>query len=616
MRRFSSIKGKVALGLFASLALGSFGMGCVDESPQPSEVSERERMFPTERPSDDPDYDPQSVTVGDLQSCLAGPGQASNITGVSMFGDFGQSGTSTAMPCQPGVAGQCTFAPGDCYFVVSGGPAATWNTSSSVDMSPGCVPDPVFGTLCDVGGATVSVFVPTGTNKITFDYRFFEWDYVPFEDPFAVTLYNPANQPVASTGSQNSCEFSNKTGSALAIGNLRTVEFNVSAYQGQTVKLEFRASDRYDNVLDAGALVNNLQVVSGAMSCAQPVCGGCASAAACAAVDADGDGVNACTDCNDNNAGIKPGNSEICNGQDDNCTGVADEGGVCCVDNDSDGYTGCNGDCNDNNAAIKPGATEVCDGADNDCNGLIDFIGTTPVCAPPDDDNDGWNQNDDCNDNDATVYPGAAELCDFKDNDCDGNADEGTCQVGCVTIEHGVNGGVSEDAALLGDYPNSPDGLFFGAWTGVSSAGNENVSLFRFDLSGVEAAAGTQNINVTSATFKLAVAWNASYNQVSVHGCNLAWSEATVTYNNYPKTNCDTNPVTSFNAGGPGFRNIDVTTLAQQWLTGERDNHGMMIQEAPVNTHYYYTKNPGSSLQPKLEVCYFLSNGDAPPPGN
>jgi hypothetical protein len=307
-------------------------------------------------------------------------------------------------------------------------------------MAPGCEADPVFGTLCDKGGATVSVFVPPGTSKITFDYRFFEWDYVPYEDPFAVTLFNPSNQPVASTGSQNSCEFSNKGGSDLAIGNKRTVEFNVSAYQGQTVKLEFRASDRYDNVLDAGALINNLQVVSGAMSCNGPVCGGCASAAACAAVDADGDGVNSCTDCNDNNPQVKPGASEVCNGQDDNCTGVADEGGVCCVDNDSDGYTGCNGDCNDANAAIKPGAAEVCDGADNDCNGLIDFIGTTPVCAPPDDDGDGVNQNDDCDDSDATVYPGAAEVCDFQDNDCDGVVDEGTCLPTCVTLRDGQNG--------------------------------------------------------------------------------------------------------------------------------------------------------------------------------
>ncbi|MEZ4302371.1 MAG: MopE-related protein [Polyangiaceae bacterium] len=607
MRRISGVMGKLGMIAVGGLALSGVAVGCAEEPGSPESLSERERLYAPVDPSADPDFHASAVDLNGVKSCLAGPGQAANITGVTTFGAAIQSGTSTAMPCQPGIAGQCTFDPGDCYLVVSGGDAANWSTSSSVSANGQCQPDPVFETLCDVGGATVDVFVPVGATKLTFDYRFFEWDYVPFEDPFSATLYNPQGQPVASTGSQNSCEFVNKTGSALAIGNVRTVAFNVSAFQGQTVKLQLRASDRYDTILDAGGLVNNLQVVAGSMPCNDAVCGGCANAANCAAVDADGDGVNSCTDCNDQNPQIKPGAPEVCNGLDDNCSGVADENEVCCVDNDSDGYTGCNGDCDDSNPAIKPGAAEVCDGVDNDCNGLIDFIGTQPVCAPPDDDGDGVNQNDDCDDNDATVYPGAPELCDFKDNDCDGVVDDGTCAIGCVTIEDGVNGGVSDDAALLGDYPTSPDGPYFGAWTGISSSGNENVSVFRFDLGPIVAQAGGQDINVTSATFKLNVAWNPNYNQVSVHGCNVGWDEATVTYANYSKSNCDTNPVSSFNAGGVGLRTADVTALADAWLTGVRPNHGIMIQEAPINTHYFYTNNPGSTLQPKLEVCYFLS---------
>ncbi len=603
MRHFSTIAGRIALVSLAGLAVASAAVGCNGSEPIDQEGEDR---YPTESVLDLPDYHPQAVTVAELQSCLAGPGQAANITGVTMFGDAGQSATSTAMPCQPGIAGQCSFAPGDCFFVVSGGPAAQWSTTSSVDMAPGCEADPVFGTLCDKGGATVSVFVPPGTSKITFDYRFFEWDYVPYEDPFAVTLFNPSNQPVASTGSQNSCEFSNKGGSDLAIGNKRTVEFNVSAYQGQTVKLEFRASDRYDNVLDAGALINNLQVVSGAMSCNGPVCGGCASAAACAAVDADGDGVNSCTDCNDNNPQVKPGASEVCNGQDDNCTGVADEGGVCCVDNDSDGYTGCNGDCDDGNAAIKPGAAEVCDGADNDCNGLIDFIGTTPVCAPPDDDGDGVNQNDDCDDSDATVYPGAAEVCDFQDNDCDGTVDEGTCLPTCVTLRDGQDGVSAQDAMLSGDYPNSALGPYFGMWTGVSSGGNINYSIMKWDLSSLPQG---ENVHVTSATVDVWVGWNASYNTVGVHRANASWNEATVTYNNY-LGNWDVNPVASFNAGGQGHRTANVTDLADQWVRGEAANNGVVLAEAPVNRHYFYTNDEGVAATdkwPALNICYYVS---------
>ncbi len=74
-------------------------------------------------------------------------------------------------------------------------------------------------------------------------------------------------------------------------------------------------------------------------------------------------------DCDDSDASIHPGATELCNGIDDNCDGIipADE-----QDNDGDGYRVCDGDCDDSDPAVNPGAAEVCNGIDDNCDGQID----------------------------------------------------------------------------------------------------------------------------------------------------------------------------------------------------------------------------------------------------
>ncbi len=186
------------------------------------------------------------------------------------------------------------------------------------------------------------------------------------------------------------------------------------------------------------------------------------------AFDVDGDGFNDAsqggTDCDDDNAEVNPDGFELCNGIDDNCDGVVDEGLMAegYVDADGDGvgdgelvefcagdegYAEVDGDCDDSDANVNPNAFDDCGGIDEDCNGITDDFGEEHFL---DSDGDGYgldgsqtdffcsgdapagwsDSNDDCDDSEATTNPGAFELCgDGVDNDCDGEIDTDAADV-------------------------------------------------------------------------------------------------------------------------------------------------------------------------------------------
>ena len=168
-------------------------------------------------------------------------------------------------------------------------------------------------------------------------------------------------------------------------------------------------------------------------------------------VDADRDGYTVRDgDCNDADPDVRPLAPERCNALDDNCNALIDEG---LGDEDSDGIANCldvedcDGIDNDGNGLVDDGLpdadvdgvadcqdVEVCDGLDNDGDGVAD--------NGMDTDGDGFlpcGIEVDCDDADAAVHPGVAELADRLDNDCDGAVDENLWSTGALVITEIMN---------------------------------------------------------------------------------------------------------------------------------------------------------------------------------
>ncbi|MCB9760039.1 MAG: hypothetical protein H6739_09420 [Alphaproteobacteria bacterium] len=170
------------------------------------------------------------------------------------------------------------------------------------------------------------------------------------------------------------------------------------------------------------------------------------------------------TDCDDASASVYPGADEYCNGVDDDCDSDTDEddavdASTWYYDGDADGYgdasvsdVDCDQptdyvsdstDCDDADADSYPLAPETpYDGVDQDCDGF-------DLC---DVDEDGFDhpdcEGDDCDDENDTVYPGAPEIPDGLDNDCNGIAEDDD------TDGDGLPDEYEND---IGTDPNNPD---------------------------------------------------------------------------------------------------------------------------------------------------------------
>jgi hypothetical protein len=171
-------------------------------------------------------------------------------------------------------------------------------------------------------------------------------------------------------------------------------------------------------------------------------------------------------DCDDNDPAVFPHQTEACNGVDDNCNDLVDEG---YGDQDDDGLADCmdteecDGIDNDGDGDIDEDFgdgdgdgvadcvdSEDCDGVDNDGDGLID--------EGYDADSDGYTQCGDettiadCDDADIDINPGATEDTENElDDDCDGLIDEDGWTMGDLVITE-IMANPSAVSDLLGEW--------------------------------------------------------------------------------------------------------------------------------------------------------------------
>ena len=209
--------------------------------------------------------------------------------------------------------------------------------------------------------------------------------------------------------------------------------------------------------------------------------------------DLDGDGHIGMScggnDCDDEDDAVYRGAFELtCDGKDTDCNGAMDG----FEDADHDGYAnedcvapGEEVDCNDGNGAIFPGATEVCDMIDQDCDG-------TWADGGADDDLDGYLDDDcggnDCDDTREDVFPDAPEVCnDGVDQDCDGLVDGFTIMLDDVRI--------TSDG--IGSY--SPALVWTGSEYGVSlkHGGGEDAEIYFVRISEAGSKTGT-DVRITN----------------------------------------------------------------------------------------------------------------------
>jgi hypothetical protein len=320
--------------------------------------------------------------------------------------------------------------------------------------------------------------------------------------------------------------------------------------------------------------------------------------------DTSGEGGTSGADC-------VPSGPEICDGKDNDCNGKTDEG----FDADGDGYFVCKrgdqaADCNDKNKDVHPGATEVCNGVDDNCDGAADegmdkdgdgFY----ECAEPA--ADGGSIPKDCDDADKTSYPGATEVCDGKDNDCNGKVDDLPATVtlndsfSVPVNPHWITFGAADiNQTLLGwarltdDLSNQAGGVFW----------NTTKSNYTFDHFEMEATVLIKPIKNSGAD-----------------GMAFVWVPESATDGGAPGVGSIANGFGLLGLGGYGvaldtFQN-DLTEPAPPFtaVVDGKTNVHLIRNTKPLSPSYLVNDGKPHTLSVRLEDFIAADGGKLPVPG-
>jgi hypothetical protein len=246
-----------------------------------------------------------------------------------------------------------------------------------------------------------------------------------------------------------------------------------------------------------------------------------------------------------------------------------------------------------------------------------------------DDDGDGFTeQQGDCNDNDVSIAPGAAEICgDGIDQDCDG------MDRACTVESHTMVFGNFSDADvpftakdtfinINQDVNETEDQLNTYTWPDNTPA---NTILMKFDLSQIPNDAKVQSAILT--LYQTAAGGDTTYD-VSVHkiinhnpdltrangysfdGVN-DWTANSVCYNSIPLAQVDIAPAEDVNTldENLGYKSWNVTKMVMDWVTNSTSNFGLMLNSdttAKADSYRFFGASEANdaTLRPSLEVTY------------